>query len=127
MIETAWRMNIAAALIAAATGLIAVPLQAADEAPEAKDAAPATPAEPVAEPEKPKLDVTWTPPKGTKVSVGTRITAKAVARDDANRWQSLQEALYLTDLRSSPGRQWRWPRCSTRAKGARLRAQDTLR
>jgi hypothetical protein len=32
--------------------------------------------------------VTWTPPKGTKVSVGTRITAKAVARDDANRWQS---------------------------------------
>ncbi len=57
MIETAWRMNIAAALIAAATGLIAVPLQAADEAPEAKDAAPATPAEPVAESEKPKLDV----------------------------------------------------------------------
>ena len=43
MIETAWRMNIAAALIAAATGLIAVPLHAADEAPEAKDAAPATP------------------------------------------------------------------------------------
>jgi hypothetical protein len=36
----------------------------------------------------PALDVTWTPPKGTKVRVGTRITAKAVARDDANRWQS---------------------------------------
>ena len=36
----------------------------------------------------PKLDVTWTPPKGTKVGIGTRITAKAIARDDANRWQS---------------------------------------
>ena len=36
----------------------------------------------------PTLDVTWTPPKGTKVKVDTRITAKATARDDANRWQS---------------------------------------
>ena len=36
----------------------------------------------------PALNVTWTPPKGTKVRVGTRITAKAMARDDANRWQS---------------------------------------
>lgn len=36
----------------------------------------------------PALDVTWTPPKGTKVRVGTRITAKAVVRDDANLWQT---------------------------------------
>jgi len=36
----------------------------------------------------PTLDVQWTPPKGTKVRVGTRITAKAIARDDANRWQT---------------------------------------
>jgi hypothetical protein len=36
----------------------------------------------------PTLDVTWTPPKGSKVTVGTRITAKAVAKDDANLWQS---------------------------------------
>jgi hypothetical protein len=35
----------------------------------------------------PTLDVTWTPPKGTKVKANQRITAKAVARDDANRWQ----------------------------------------
>jgi hypothetical protein len=36
----------------------------------------------------PTLEVTWTPPKNTKVSHGRRITAKATARDDANRWQS---------------------------------------
>ncbi len=36
----------------------------------------------------PTLDVTWTPPKGTKVKANQRITAKAVARDDTNRWQS---------------------------------------
>jgi hypothetical protein len=36
----------------------------------------------------PKLDVTWTPAKGSKVKPGDRITAKAIARDDANRWQS---------------------------------------
>jgi len=51
MIEAAWRMNIAAVLIAAATGLSAMPLHAADEAPETKDAAPA------AEPEKSRIDV----------------------------------------------------------------------
>ena len=36
----------------------------------------------------PTLDVTWTPPKGTKVKAKQRITAKAVARDDADRWQT---------------------------------------
>ena len=36
----------------------------------------------------PKLDVTWTPPTGTKVKAGGKIKAKAVARDDANRWQT---------------------------------------
>jgi hypothetical protein len=36
----------------------------------------------------PKLDVTWTPPKGTKVKAGQKIMAKAVASDDANRWQT---------------------------------------
>jgi hypothetical protein len=36
----------------------------------------------------PTLDVTWTPPKGSKVKAKQRITAKAVARDDANRWQT---------------------------------------
>ena len=36
----------------------------------------------------PSLDVTWTPPKGTKVRAGTRITARAIAKDDANLWQS---------------------------------------
>lgn len=36
----------------------------------------------------PKLEVTWTPPKGTKVKAGRKITAKAVAHDDANRWQT---------------------------------------
>lgn len=54
MIEAAWRMNIAAVLIAAATGLSAMPLHAADEAPEAKEEAPV---EPMAEPEKPRVDV----------------------------------------------------------------------
>ena len=36
----------------------------------------------------PTLEVTWTPPKATKVKAGGKITAKAVARDDANRWQT---------------------------------------
>ena len=36
----------------------------------------------------PTLEVTWSPPKNTKVSHGRRITAKATARDDVNRWQS---------------------------------------
>jgi hypothetical protein len=36
----------------------------------------------------PALNVTWAPPKGTKVKAGDRITAKAVARDDANLWQT---------------------------------------
>ena len=36
----------------------------------------------------PTLDVTWTPPKGSKVKAKQRITARAVARDDTNRWQS---------------------------------------
>ena len=36
----------------------------------------------------PKLNVTWTPPKGTKVKAGGKIKAKAVARDDTNRWQT---------------------------------------
>lgn len=36
----------------------------------------------------PTLNVTWTPPKGTKVKARDRITAKAIARDDANRWQT---------------------------------------
>ena len=36
----------------------------------------------------PTLNVTWTPPKGTKVKARDRITAKAIAKDDANRWQS---------------------------------------
>ena len=44
----------------------------------------------------PTVDVTWSPPKGTKVKVGTRITAKAVARDDANRWQSGIKTIDLT-------------------------------
>lgn len=36
----------------------------------------------------PKLDVQWSPPKGTKVRVGQRITAKVIARDDTDRFQS---------------------------------------
>jgi hypothetical protein len=36
----------------------------------------------------PSLDVQWTPPKGSKVKAGARITAKVVAHDDINRWQS---------------------------------------
>lgn len=38
--------------------------------------------------DNPTINVTWTPPKNTKVSHGQRITAKATARDDSNRWQS---------------------------------------
>jgi hypothetical protein len=32
--------------------------------------------------------VTWTPPKNSKVKAHDRITAKVIARDDANLWQS---------------------------------------
>jgi hypothetical protein len=33
--------------------------------------------------EKPKLEVVWTPPNGSKVKAGDKITAKLTARDDA--------------------------------------------
>lgn len=36
----------------------------------------------------PKLEVTWTPPKNTKVKPHDRITAKVIARDDTNDWQT---------------------------------------
>jgi hypothetical protein len=72
--------------------------------------------------EKPKLDVTWTPPKGTKVSVGTRITAKAVARDDANRWQS---GIKTIDL--DAGRRWfRFGDYRSRRKPAKTRSRRRL-
>lgn len=38
--------------------------------------------------ELPKLNVTSTPEKGKKVTAGQRITVKAIARDDADRWQT---------------------------------------
>ena len=38
--------------------------------------------------EKPKLDTTSKPPKGTKVQPGQQIVVTMVARDDANQWQS---------------------------------------
>jgi len=38
--------------------------------------------------EFPKLEVVWDPPPGTKVRAGTRIRARATARDDRNVWQS---------------------------------------
>ncbi len=44
----------------------------------------------------PKLNVEWTPPKGSKVKAGDRITAKAVARDDANLWQTGIKTIDLT-------------------------------
>ncbi|HEY5606940.1 MAG TPA: hypothetical protein VIM38_01235, partial [Alphaproteobacteria bacterium] len=38
--------------------------------------------------EKPKLDTTSAPRKGTKVKAGDKIKVTMVARDDANLWQS---------------------------------------
>ncbi len=38
--------------------------------------------------DKPNLDVIWTPPKGTKVKAGDKITAKLTARDDATAAQT---------------------------------------
>lgn len=38
--------------------------------------------------EPPSLSVTWTPPKGSIVKAGERITVDATARDDANRFQT---------------------------------------
>jgi hypothetical protein len=37
---------------------------------------------------KPTINVIWTPQKNTKVSHGRKINAKALARDDADKWQS---------------------------------------
>ena len=50
----------------------------------------------------PTLDVEWTPPKGSKVTVGTRIAAKAVARDDANLWQTGIKTIDLNVDRGGP-------------------------
>lgn len=46
--------------------------------------------------EPPKLDVTWTPHKGSKVKARDRITAKAIASDDANNWQTGIKSIDLT-------------------------------
>jgi mono/diheme cytochrome c family protein len=55
MIQAAWRMCIAAALLVTAVGLSSVPAFAADEPTESKEVTPVP--EPVAEPEKPRIDV----------------------------------------------------------------------
>ncbi len=44
----------------------------------------------------PKLDVIWTPEKGTKVEAGQRITAKATASDDPTQWQTGLKNIKLT-------------------------------
>ena len=46
--------------------------------------------------EPPRLNVTSTPEKGTKVRAGKRITVKAIANDDANRWQTGIKSIDLT-------------------------------
>lgn len=43
----------------------------------------------------PTLNVTWTPPKNSKVKARDRITAKVIARDDANDWQTGIETIDL--------------------------------
>lgn len=46
--------------------------------------------------EPPRLRVTSMPEKGTKVRTGQRITVKAIANDDANRWQTGIKSIDLT-------------------------------
>ena len=52
--------------------------------------------------EPPKLNVTSTPEKGKKVRAGERITVKAIARDDANPWQTGIKSIDLTAEGAGP-------------------------
>lgn len=48
--------------------------------------------------EPPNLKVIWTPPSGTKVKPGGKITVKVTARDDANAWQDGVRQIWLEDV-----------------------------
>jgi hypothetical protein len=45
--------------------------------------------------EPPNLKIVWTPPSGTTVKPGEKITVKVTARDDANAWQSGVQTIWL--------------------------------
>jgi hypothetical protein len=45
--------------------------------------------------QRPSLQTSWVPPKGTKVKPGDRITATMVARDNANRMQTGIQSIQL--------------------------------
>lgn len=52
--------------------------------------------EPALDKRPPKLDVIWTPEKGTPVEADRRITAKATASDDPTSWQTGLKNIKLT-------------------------------
>ncbi|HET7803421.1 MAG TPA: hypothetical protein VFL53_04205 [Pseudolabrys sp.] len=69
--------------------------------------------------ESPKLSVDWTPDKGKKVKPGQRITAKAVARDDANRFQTgISEIEFLKFPEMTPFGFHQWPQRPMRCEDA---------
>jgi hypothetical protein len=53
--------------------------------------------------EKPKLDVVWTPSKGTPVRVGDRITVHVTARDDATAAQTTPAQTGVARIRVDVG------------------------
>ncbi len=52
--------------------------------------------------EKPKLDTTSEPPKGTKVKANGKIKVRMVATDRANQWQTGIKSIQLQDISTNP-------------------------